>query len=67
MARRREISPGQVFRRIGGGGGVWCVTAVRKDGMGTAHATMCRQDDPQTLKTLSVLTVLDTTQFEALD
>jgi hypothetical protein len=40
------------------------VVAVRKDGMGAMHAQMKRSDDPKTLKTLSVVTLLDPEQFE---
>lgn len=64
MRRKREILEGQMFRKLGAGGGVWEVIAVRKDGMGTQHAQMKRSDDPKTLKTLSVTTLLDPHEFE---
>ena len=67
MSRRREVASGQTYRRVGAGGGVWEVAGVRKDGMGTPHAMLRRIDDPNTLKTLSVATLLDSTQFEPVD
>lgn len=67
MRRKREISEGQLLRKLGPGGGVWQVVAVRKDGLGTQHAQMVRADDPKTLKTLAVSTLLDPHQFEWLD
>lgn len=66
MRRKREIVEGQMFRKLGPGGGVWEVVAIRKDGMGTQHAQMKRADDPHTLKTLAVVTLLDPHQFEWL-
>lgn len=66
MRRKREIAEGQMFRKLGPGGGIWEVVAVRKDGMGTQHAQMKRSDDPHTLKTLAVVTLLDPHQFEWL-
>lgn len=67
MSRRKEIVSGQIFRRIGGGGGVWRVLAVRKDGSGAPHAMMCRDDDPNTLKTLSIYALQDGSQFQPLE
>lgn len=67
MSRRKEIVAGQTFRRLGGGGGLWLVLAVRKDGMGTPHATLQKADDHNTLKTLSVSTLLDSSQFQPAD
>lgn len=67
MSRRKEVVSGQNFRRIGAGGGVWQVTGIRKDALGTPHAMLCRLDDPNTLKTLSVTTLLDNSQFEPID
>lgn len=66
MRRKRDIVEGQLFRRLGSGGGIWEVIAVRKDGMGTQHAQMKRCDDPKTLKTLSVAALLDPHEFEPL-
>lgn len=66
MRRKRDIVEGQLFRRVGSGGGIWEVIAVRKDGMGTQHAQMKRSDDPKTLKTLSVAALLDPHEFEPL-
>ncbi len=64
MRRKREVVEGQMFRRLGPGGGIWEVIAVRKDGLGTQHAQMQRTDDPKTLKTLAVTALLDSDQFE---
>lgn len=64
MRRKREVVEGQMFRKLGPGGGVWQVVAVRKDGMGTQHAQLKRADDPLTLKTLAVATLLDPHEFE---
>ncbi|MCW2236965.1 hypothetical protein [Azospirillum canadense] len=64
MRRKREVVEGQLFRKLGPGGGIWEVIAVRKDGLGTQHAQMQRADDPKTLKTLAVSTLLDPSQFE---
>lgn len=66
MRRKRDIAEGQLFRKLGPGGGIWVVIAVRKDGLGTQHAQMQRADDPKTLKTLSVVTLLDPHEFEAV-
>ena len=66
MRRKREIVEGQIYRKLGPGGGVWEVIAIRKDGMGTQHAQMWRTDDPKTLKTLSVTTLLNAQEFEAV-
>lgn len=66
MRRKREVVEGHMFRKLGPGGGVWEVVAVRKDGMGTQHAQMKRTDDPRTLKTLSVAALLDPHEFEWL-
>jgi hypothetical protein len=64
--RKREIAEGQRYRRLGPGGSVWEIVAIRKDGMGAMHAQMKRADDPKTLKTLAVAALLDPTQFEPL-
>ena len=64
MRRKREIVEGQMFRKLGPGGGIWEVVAIRKDGMGTQHAQMKRADDPYTLKTLAGVALLDPHQFE---
>ncbi|AWK89082.1 hypothetical protein [Azospirillum thermophilum] len=66
MRRKRDVAEGQLFRKLGPGGGIWEVIAVRKDGMGTQHAQLKRIDDPKTLKTLSVSALLDSQQFEAV-
>jgi len=67
MRRKREVVEGQMFRKLGPGGGVWEVVAVRKDGLGTQHAQLKRADDPYTLKTLSVAALLDPHQFEPVE
>lgn len=67
MRRKREVVEGQMVRKLGPGGGVWRVIAVRKDGMGTQHAQLQRADDPYTLKTLAVAALLDPQQFEWLE
>lgn len=66
MRRRREVVEGQLFRKLGPGNGIWEVIAVRKDGLGTQHAQMKRTDDPKTLKTLAVATLLDPQEFEVV-
>jgi hypothetical protein len=66
MSRKREIVEGQMFRRLGSGGGVWQVVSVRRDAIGLAHAQMKRADDPSTLKTLALVALLDPVQFERL-
>jgi hypothetical protein len=66
MRRKREIVEGQMFRKLGPGGGVWQVVAIRKDGLGTQHAQMQRADDPKTFKTLSLTALMDPHQFEWL-
>ncbi|WP_207457786.1 hypothetical protein [Azospirillum sp. SYSU D00513] len=66
MRRKREVVEGQMYRKLGPGGGVWEVIAVRKDGMGTQHAQMRRTDDPKTLKTLSVAALLNAQEFETV-
>lgn len=65
--KKHEIVEGQKYRKLGPGGGVWEVVAIRKDGLGTMHAQMKRSDDPKTLKTLSLTALLDPEQFERLD
>ena len=67
MRKKREIVEGQKYRRLGPGGGIWEVVALRKDGMGAVHAQMKRADDPKTLKTLAVAALMDPEQFERLD
>ncbi|MBP2301409.1 hypothetical protein [Azospirillum picis] len=64
MRRKREVVEGQIYRKLSPSGGYWLVIAIRKDGMGTQHAQMQRTDDPKTLKTLSVSTLLDPHEFE---
>lgn len=64
MRRKREVVEGQLFRKLGPGGGLWEIVAIRKDGLGTQHAQMRRADDPKTLKTISVATLLDPQYFE---
>lgn len=64
MRRKREVVEGQIYRKLGPSGGFWQVVAIRKDGMGTQHAQLKRTDDPKTLKTLSVMALLDNQQFE---
>ena len=66
MSRKREIIEGQMFRRLGPGGGVWQVVMVRRDGVGLAHAQMSRTDDPKTLKTLAIAALQDPSQFERM-
>ncbi len=66
MSRKREIMEGQVFRRLGPGGGVWQVVTIRRDGVGMAHAQMRRADDPTTRKTLATVALLDQSQFERM-
>lgn len=65
--RRHEIVEGQKYRKRGSGGGTWEVVALRKDGLGTLHVQMKRSDDPKTLKTLALATLLDPEQFEQVD
>ncbi|UKJ72758.1 hypothetical protein [Azospirillum brasilense] len=66
MRRKREVVEGQIFRKLGPGGGIWQVIAIRKDGLGTQHAQLQRSDDHKTLKTLAVSALLDPTQFETV-
>ena len=66
MSRTRDITEGQIFRRLGPGGGVWQVVTVRRDGVGMSHAQMKRADDPKTLKTLAIDALQDHTQFERM-
>lgn len=66
MRRKREVVEGQMYRKLGPGGGIWEIVAIRKDGLGTQHAQMKRADDPKTLKTLAVTTLLDPHQFEVV-
>jgi hypothetical protein len=65
--KKRDIAEGQKYRKLGPGGGVWEVVALRKDGMGAVHAQMRRADDPKTLKTLAIAALMDPEQFERLD
>jgi hypothetical protein len=64
--RKREILEGQRYRKLGPGGSVWEIVAIRKDVMGATHAQMKRADDPKTLKTLAVAALLDPVQFEPI-
>lgn len=64
--RKRDIVAGQRFRKLGPGGGIWEVIAVRRDNLGAVHAQMQRADDPKTLKTLASAVLLDPHQFERL-
>ncbi|HEV7371155.1 hypothetical protein [Arenibaculum sp.] len=65
--KRREIVEGQKYRKLGPGGGIWEVVAIRKDGLGMRHAQMKRSDDPKTLKTLALTALLDPEQFERIE
>jgi hypothetical protein len=65
--KKRDVVEGQQYRKLGPGGGVWEVVALRKDGMGAVHAQMKRADDPKTLKTLSIAALSDPEQFERLE
>lgn len=65
--KKRDIAEGQKYRKLGPGGGVWEVVALRKDGMGAVHAQMRRADDPKTLKTLAIAALMDPEQFERLE
>ncbi len=65
--KKRDIVEGQKYRKLGPGGGIWEVVALRKDGMGAIHAQMKRADDPKTLKTLSVAALMDPEQFERME
>lgn len=65
--RKREIAEGQKYRKLGPGGGIWEVVAIRKDGMGASHAQLKRTDDPKTLKTLSLAALADPDQFEPVE
>ena len=65
--KKRDIAEGQKYRKLGPGGGVWEVVALRKDGMGAVHAQMRRADDPKTLKTMAIAALMDPEQFERLD
>ena len=65
MARKRDVTQGERFRRLSNGG-VWEVISLRQDVLGAIHAQMKLVDDPYTLKTLSTVALLDSSQFEPL-
>ncbi|MEI8395555.1 MAG: hypothetical protein WCF85_12515 [Rhodospirillaceae bacterium] len=67
MSRKCDITEGQIFRRLGPGGGLWQVMTVRRDGVGMPHAQMQRADDPKTLKTLAIAALQDASQFERMN
>ncbi|MEI6985138.1 MAG: hypothetical protein WCK65_03335 [Rhodospirillaceae bacterium] len=67
MSRKYEITEGQMFRKLGPGGGIWQVVTVRRDGVGMAHAQMQRADDHKTLKTLATVALQDPALFERMN
>ncbi|HYE50462.1 MAG TPA: hypothetical protein VEB20_12790 [Azospirillaceae bacterium] len=67
MARRRQVSEGQLYRRVGVATGVWRVETLRQDGIGKLHAQLRSLDDPNTTKTLSAFILGDPKEYELVE
>jgi hypothetical protein len=68
MQRRvREIAPGQRYRKIGPGSGIWEVVAIRTDASGTAHARLRSVDDAKSFRTFAIGALADQRNFQLID
>ncbi len=65
--RTREIVQGQRYRKIGAGGGMWEVVAVRADESGAIHARMRSIDEPKTFRTFAIGALADTRNFHVVE
>jgi hypothetical protein len=61
--RTREIAPGQSYRKVAKGGGLWEVVSVRTDESGATHARLKSLSDPGTFRTFAIEAVLDMRNF----
>ena len=60
----RDIAPGQMFRKLGQGGGVWEVVSVATDAAGSNHARLRSIGEPKTFRTLAIEVLLDPRNFQ---
>ena len=65
--RAREIVQGQRYRKIGAGGGMWEVVAVRTDASGATHARMLSIEEPTTFRTFAIGALSDTRNFHIVE
>jgi hypothetical protein len=65
--RAREIAPGQRYRKIGPGGGIWEVVAVRTDASGATHARLRSIDDAKSFRTFAIGALADHRNFQPVD
>jgi hypothetical protein len=65
--RTREIVQGQRYRKIGAGGGLWEVVAVRTDASGAIHARMQSIEEPKTFRTFAIGALADMRNFHIVE
>ncbi|WP_404326783.1 hypothetical protein [Aerophototrophica crusticola] len=64
IRRRREIIPGQRYRKLGFGAMLWEVVGLSEDALGNTHVRLRQVGDPRTLKTLAASVLDDPSQFQ---
>jgi hypothetical protein len=62
--RAREIAVGQRYRKVGPGGGLWEVVAVRTDASGSVHAHLQSIEEPKSFRTFAIGALADTRNFQ---
>ena len=65
MAKNREVEPGALFRKVGGGQVIWQVDSFLRHA-GLPHAKLCRVDSPKTQMTVAVAALADPRFFERI-
>ena len=65
--QRREIAVGQIYAKVGPGGGRWEVAAVGTDPSGAAHARLRSLVEPQTFRTFALEVLGDPRNFKLLE
>lgn len=64
--RARDVAPGQKFRKLGQGGGIWEVVSVATDATGSTHARLRSVGEPKTFRTFAIEALLDPCNFQLL-
>jgi hypothetical protein len=65
--RHREIVQGQRFNKVGPGGGLWEVVAIKTDAAGATHAIMVSVTEPKTFRTFSNEILIDPRSFQLVE
>ena len=65
--QRREITVGQIYLKIGPGGGSWQVAAVGTDPAGASHARLRSLVEPSTFRTFALEVLDDPRNFKPLN